>query len=80
MAAYRHSPAFEHLCVLAERRGLQVRLRVGDVVTFAQRRGAEYRKLSRMELWLADAPAIATPIYRDDLEAAALDLLARVAS
>jgi len=82
---YQHSAAFEKLCDLADQGGLQVRLRVSaEPVLFAQRKGEEYRQLERIELWLMGAlrtemPVAAAPIYDEDLEAAALDLLTRVA-
>jgi hypothetical protein len=85
MSDYRHWPAFDKLCDMAEKAGLQVRLRAStDRVEFAQRAGEEYRQLTRVELWLPGAlptemPMAAAPIYDGEIEAAALDLLARVA-
>jgi hypothetical protein len=83
MADYRHFSAFEDLCDRAEKTGLQVRLAAStDRVEFARRRGEEYRELERVELWpmrhAASCVESAT-IYNGDLEAAALDLLARAA-
>jgi hypothetical protein len=90
MAGYRHVPAFAHLCDLADVRGLQVRLPAG-IVRSGLRKGEEYRQLTRIELWESHLPGISgvqryggkpvasAPIYNDDLEAAAHDLLARAA-
>lgn len=82
----RRFPAFENLCACAERTGLQVRiLTSGDLMRFAQRRGEEYRQLVRIEMWpsralrIVEEPLATAPIYGDDIEAAALDLLARTA-
>lgn len=79
MGDTRHFPAFDRLCWLAERRGLQVRLAASaQLVKFGVRKGEEYRRLTSLELWFDEAVESA-PIYNDDLEAAALDLLARAA-
>ena len=95
MSDCQHSPAFEKLCDLAEQARLEVRLTASaETMQFAHRRGEEFRQLTRIELWRgprflspkafdvplgAGKPLAAAPIVGDDLEAAALDLLARVA-
>jgi hypothetical protein len=80
MLRYRHFPAFNRLVDDAQKAGLQVRLRVGERVQFACKRGEEYRKLTRVEIWIdSTAPAIASAVIDDDLESAALDLLRRAA-
>jgi hypothetical protein len=84
VADYRHFPSFEELCDRAEKSGLQVRLAVSaERVQSGLRRGEEYRPLERIELWppmrLGHNPLAAAPILDGDLEAAALDLLARAA-
>jgi hypothetical protein len=83
---YQHQPAFEKLCDLADKSGLQVGLQAScERAARDERKGDEfYPQLSRIELWLPGAlpsemPMAAAPIYDDDIEAAALDLLARVA-
>jgi hypothetical protein len=77
---YRHHPAFDHLCDVAREHGLRVMLFAGERVLFARGLGNEYRQLSRIELW---EPAGVMPVWsvriNDDLEAAALNLLARAA-
>jgi hypothetical protein len=77
---YRHWPAFDKLSDLADESGLQVRLRASDEA-FAERPGEERRQLTRIELWLHGAlqPMATAPVYEDDIEAASLDLLQRVA-
>lgn len=90
---YRHFAAFENLCWEAERRrGLQVRLCVGEPVQFARRHVDYYRQLTAIELW-SNPPfdpaerqtfgrVEVIPIYDDDIESAALaacELLARAA-
>lgn len=72
-----HFPAFEKLCERAEESGLQVRLAAGERI-FTRREGEEYRQLTRIELWasLDRMPLRVVHIHDDDLEAAALHLLA----
>jgi hypothetical protein len=80
MLGYHHSPPFDHLVDLAKGSGLQVRLPVSEIVAYGRGKpGEEYRLLARVELW---APGGHTPlawvsIREDDLERAALELLAR---
>lgn len=82
-----HYPAFDELCDRAERSGLQVRLAASSDRVFGRRKGVEYRRLIAVELWpsrprvsglhYGGQPVESAPIVGDDLEAAALDLLAR---
>jgi hypothetical protein len=82
MPRYLHWPAFDRLCDVAERTGLQVRLVAGERVTVGRKKGEEYRRLTCIELWpmgSADRRVESAPIYEGDLEVASLDLLARTA-
>lgn len=86
MDGYQHWPAFDKLCDLAEKSGLQVGLAVSDLLHAPWTAGTadEHRQLTRIELWLIGAqrtehPMASAPIYDDDLEAASLYLLQRVA-
>lgn len=83
MDGYRHWPAFDKLCDLAEKSRLQVGLRASEQA-FAERPGEERRQITAIEVSPMRAlftthPIFTTPIYDDDLEAASIDLLARVA-
>jgi len=78
VAGNRHFPAFERLCDRAAKRGLQVRLHVGEPVQFARRRGEYFRQLTDIVLWSAHTTTRRAPIYDEDLEAAALELLGRL--
>jgi hypothetical protein len=75
MSGYHHSPAFNRLCDLADVRGMQVRLPAGELM-HGRRDGEEHRHLTHVVLWRDGKPVDATPIFDDDLEAAALVLLA----
>ena len=83
MSDYRRWPALEHLCDLAKHSGVQVRLRASPyIVSFGRGAGEEYRQLTRIELWPmrhALKPVSTVAIVDDDIEAAALELLARAA-
>lgn len=77
-----HLPAFDRLCDWARENGLTPSLRAG-----ALRAGEQGRELVRLDLWAEVdptvvelvKPAAAAPIYEDDIEGAALELLSRVA-
>jgi len=76
----RHYPAFEELAAMAAQHKVRVLLGVSDVVLFADRAGQQRRRmLSSVELRGVNGKVLAaTPVYDEDLEAAARDLLARV--
>lgn len=71
MPGYRHYPALEELCECAERSGLQVRLSVSS--------GARLELWAHLSMRIVERPVATEPIYGDDLEAAALELLQRAA-
>lgn len=76
-----HFPAFEKLCALADKHKLHVGLRVGEPVSFAQRRGEEHGRITLIELHYpgVSRTAYIEPVFGEDIEAAALKLLQRVA-